>query len=75
MYVCMYGGVHEMWGMTSYVLSYCMGRVPYLGSGMKIYSSVQEEGDCASIALGGSEMKSAPSQLQQGYTDRQKDTS
>ena len=52
-YVCMYGGVNdEMWqGMTctvctvwqvagSYALFYCKGRVPYLGSGMKIYSSV-----------------------------------
>jgi hypothetical protein len=85
MYVCIYGGVYEMWrGMIctvcnvwqvagSSTLSYCKGRVPYLVSGMKIYSSVQEEGDCASIALGGSEMKSAPSLLQQGHTDRQTD--
>ena len=64
--------VCTLWSST---LSYCEGRVPYLVSGMNIHSSVQEEGDCASIALGGSEMKSAPSPLQQGYTDRQKDTS
>ena len=47
----------------SYALSYCKGRVPYIGSGMKIYSSVQEEGDCAIMALEGSAMKSAPSPL------------
>ena len=57
----------------SSALSYCKGRVPYLVSGMKIYSSVQEQGDCASMALGGSEMKSAASNLQQGHTDRQTD--
>jgi hypothetical protein len=85
MYVCMYGGLYEMWrGMTctvctvwqvagSYTLSYCKGRVPDPNKGMKIYSSVQEEGDCASMALGGSAVKSAPSPLQQGHTDRQKD--
>ena len=55
----------------SYTLSYCMGRVPYLVSGMKIYSSVQEQGDCASMALRRSPVKSAPSPLQQGHTDRQ----
>ena len=83
MYVCMHGGLYEILrGMTctvctvwqvagSSALSYCKGRVPYLVSGMKIYSSVQEEGDCASMALGGSEVKSAPSRLQQGHTDRQ----
>ena len=37
-----------------------MSRVPYHGSGMKIYSSVQEEGDCARIAIVGSVVKSAP---------------
>jgi hypothetical protein len=85
MNVCIYGGVYEMWrGMIctlcnvwqvagSSTLSYCKGRVPYRVSGMKIYSSVQEEGDCASIALGGSLMESAPSPLQQGHTDRQTD--
>jgi hypothetical protein len=74
----MYGGVYEMWrGMTctvctlwSSTLSYCKGRVPYLVSGMNIYSSVQEEGDCASIVLGGSPVKSAKSNLQQEHTDR-----
>ncbi len=55
----------------SSALSYCKGRAPYNVSGMKIHSSVQEEGDCASMAPGGSEMKSAPSHLQQGHTDRQ----
>ena len=55
----------------SYTLSYCKGRVPDHNKGMKIYSSVQEEGDCAIMALGGSEMKSALSKLQQGHTDRQ----
>ena len=44
----------------SSALSYCMSRVPYHGSGMKIYSSVQEEGDCARIAIVGSVVKSAP---------------
>ena len=75
----MYGGVYEMWrGMTctvctlwqvagSSALTYCKGRVPYIVSGMKIYSSVQEEGDCASMAIEGSEMKSAFSLLQQGH--------
>ena len=76
MYVCMYGGVYEIlwrgmictvctvWQMAgSSTLSYCKGRVPYLVSGMKIYSSVQEEGDCASIAIAGSAVKSAPSPL------------
>jgi hypothetical protein len=83
-YVSMYGGVYAMWrGMTctvcvwqvagSYTLSYGKGRVPYLGSGMKIYSSVQEQGDCASMAIAGSDVKSAPSPLQQGHTDRQTD--
>ena len=57
----------------SYTLSYCKGRVPYRVSGMKIYSSVQEEGDCASMALAGSQVKSASSPLQQGHTDRQTD--
>ena len=84
--VCMYGGVHEiLWrGMTcsvctvwqvagSSTLSYCKGRVPYLVSGMKIYTSVQEEGDCASIAITGSVVKSVASPLQQGHTDRQTD--
>ena len=47
-----------------------MCRVLYLVSGMTIYSSVQEEGDCASMAPAGSEMKSAPSLLQQGHTER-----
>jgi hypothetical protein len=72
------------WGITciactvwqvagSYTLSYCKGRVPYLVSGMKIYSSVQEQGDCASMALEGSEVKSAASRLQQGHADRQTD--
>ncbi len=63
MYICMYGGVYEiLWGMTctvcavwqvagSSALSYCKGRVPYLVSGMKIYYSVQEEGDCASMVI------------------------
>ena len=62
----------------SSALSYCKGRVPYLVSGMKIYSSVYEEGDCAihaSMPISGSLMKSvvksAPSRLQQGHTDRQ----
>ena len=64
MYVCKYG---------SSALSYCKGRVSYLLSGMKIYPSVQEEGDCASTALGGSDVKSALSPLQQGHTDRQTD--
>ena len=85
MYVWLDGGLYEiLWGMTctvctvwqvagSYTLSYCKGRVPYRVSGMKIYSSVQEQGDCAIMALGGSEMKSAPSPLQQGHTDRQTD--
>ena len=73
----MYGGVYKIltWGMTctvwqvagSSALSYCKGRVPYSVSGMKIYSSVQEQGDCASIALGGSEVNSAPSPLVAGY--------
>ena len=44
-------------------LSYCMGRDLYLVSGMKIYSSVQEEGDCASMAIACSAVKSAPSLL------------
>ena len=48
----------------SYALSYCKGRVPYLGSGMKIYSS----GDCAIMAIAGSVMESAPLNLQQGHT-------
>ncbi len=64
-------GVWQVAG--SYTLSYCKGRVPYLVSGMKIYSSVQEEGDCASMALVGSEVKSAQLILQQGHTDRQTD--
>ena len=84
----MYDEVLELWwGMTctvctvwqvagSYTLSYCKGRVPYLGSGMKIYSSVQEQGDFASMApisIVGSLMESAISPLQQGHTDRQTD--
>ena len=89
MYVCMYVCKVECMiemsrGMTctvctvwqvagSSTLSYCMGRVLYLVSGMKIYSSVQEEGDCASMALVGSQVKSASSPLQQGHTDRQTD--
>ncbi len=64
-------GVWQVAGSNT--LSYCKGRVPYLGSGMKIYSSVQEQGDCASMAKAGSEMKCAPSPLQQGHTDRQTD--
>ena len=57
----------------SSALSYCKGRVPYNGSGMKIYSSVQEEGGCASMVIAGSAMKSALSILQQEHTDRQTD--
>jgi hypothetical protein len=57
----------------SSALSYCKGRVPYIVSGMKIYSSVQEEGDCAITALVCSEMKGALSLLQQGHTDRPTD--
>ena len=88
-YVCMcmfmYDGVYQIWrSMTctvrtvwqvagSSALSYCLGRVPYVVSGMKIYSSVQEEGDCASMVIAGSAVKSAPSRLQQGHTDRQTD--
>jgi hypothetical protein len=64
-------GVWQVAGSNT--LSYCKGRVPYLVSGMKIYSSVQEQGDCASIAPGGSDVKSAASILQQGHTDRQTD--
>ncbi len=81
MYVCMYGGLYEiLWrGVTGSAwqvvrlsaLSYCKGRIPYLVSGMKIYSSVQEQVDCAIMALVGSDVKSAPSPLQQGHTDRQ----
>ena len=50
----------------------CVTRVPYLVRSMKIYSSVQEERDCASIAIAGSPVKSALSRLQQGHrqTDR-----
>jgi hypothetical protein len=55
----------------SNALSYCKGRVPYLVSGMKIYPSVQEEGDCAIMAIESSEVKSAPPHLQHGHTDRQ----
>ena len=66
--------VCTVWQVTgSYTLSYCKGRVPYRVSGMKIYSSAQEEGDCASMAIEGSLMKSALSILQQGHTDRQTD--
>ena len=57
----------------SSILSYCKGRVPYIVSGMKIYSSVQEEGDYASTAIVCSLVKSALSILQQGQTDRQTD--
>ena len=64
-------GVWQVAGSSA--LSYCKGRVPYLVSGMKIYSSVQEQGDCASMALRRSLMKSAASTLQQGHTDRQTD--
>jgi hypothetical protein len=73
MYVCMYGGVYEiLWrGMTctectvwqvagSSALSYCNGRNPYLVSGMEIYSSVQEEGDCAIMTPGDNVVKSGP---------------
>jgi hypothetical protein len=66
--------VCTVWQVTgSSAISYCKGRVPYNVSGLKIYSSVQKEGDCASMALVCSEMKSAPSLLQQGHTDRQTD--
>ena len=57
----------------SSALSYCKGRVPYLVSGMKIYSSVQEEDDCASMAIEGSPVEGAASILKQGHTDRQTD--
>ena len=85
MYICMVGGLYEMWrGMTCIVctvwqvagssaLSYCKGRVPYIGSGMKIYSSVQEQSDCAIMAPEDSVVKSGPLILQQGHTDRQTD--
>ncbi len=56
----------------SYTLSLCEGRVPYRVSGMKIYSSVQEQGEYAIMALGGSAVKSAPSRLNRDtQTDRQ----
>ena len=42
----------------------CVARVLYLVRSMKIYSSVQEERDCASIAIA---VKSALSRLQQGH--------
>ena len=64
-------GVWQVAGSSA--LSYCKGRVPYNVSGMKIYPSVQEQGDCASMALVGSDMNSALSPLQQGHTDTQTD--
>ncbi len=72
---CMRCGTVGVWQVAgSYALSYCKGRVPYyLVSGMNIYPSVQEEGDCAIMAPIGSVMKSADSILQQGHTDRQTD--
>ena len=60
-------------GRVVYTILLCKGRVPYLVSGMKIYPSVQEEDDCASMAIACSVVKSAPSPLQQGHTDRQTD--
>ena len=66
--------VCTLWQVAgSYALSNCKGRVPYRISGMKIYSSVQEQGEYAIMALEGSDVKSAPSILQQGHTDRQTD--
>ncbi len=62
-------GVWQVAGSNT--LSYCKGRVPYLVSGMKIYSSIQEQGDCAIMAIGGSVVKGADSILQQGHKDRQ----
>ena len=70
---CMYVSMYVWQVAGSSALSYCMSRFPYLFSDMKIYSSVQEQGDCASMAIAGSEMKSAESNLQQGHTDRQTD--
>jgi hypothetical protein len=77
MYVCMVEcmrcGTVGVWQVTgSNTLSYCKGRVPYLVSGMKIYPSVQEEGDCASIAIEGSPMRTlSPSYNRDTQTDRQ----
>ena len=51
----------------SFALSYCKGRFPYSVSGMKIYFSVQEQGDCAIMAPEGSPVKSAPSPLVARY--------
>ncbi len=64
-------GVWQVAGSSG--LSYCKGRVPYRVSGMKIYPSVLEQGECAIMAIGGSEVEGAPSLLQQGHTDRQTD--
>jgi hypothetical protein len=66
--------MHCVYCTGSSALSYCKGRNPYNVSGMKIYSSVQEEGDCARMILGGSAVKGALSRLQQGHTDGQADT-
>ena len=62
LWCCMTCTVCTVWQVAGLsTLSYYKGRVLYFVSGMKIYSSVQEEGDCASMAPAGSEMKSAPS--------------
>lgn len=37
-------------------LSYCMSTVPYIVSRGDIYSSIQEDSDCAMMAIGGSEV-------------------
>jgi len=84
MYVCMYmrGGVYEVWWdlpctvcivwqvAESSTLSYCKGRVPYLVSGVDIYSSIQENSDGAVSAPGGREVQCGSFILQQGHTDR-----
>ena len=37
-------------------LSYCSSTVPYIVSRGDIYSSIQEDSDCAMMAIGGSEV-------------------
>jgi hypothetical protein len=54
-------------------LSYCMGRVAYVVLLCDAGSSIQEEGDYADLAIGGSPVQGGGSLLQQGHTNKQTD--
>jgi len=70
MYVFVYmrcGGLWHVLLVCTGTLSYCMGRVAYVVLLCDAGSSIQEEGDYADLAIGGSPVQGGGSLLQQGH--------